>query len=601
MNNQKAGHILVVDDEIEILSPLSDLLQNWGYEVESHTSARKALEVLKKQEFDVLLTDLAMPEIDGIELIQAALQIYPLIIGIVITGKGTIHTAVESMKVGAFDYLLKPLEWKILRPVLTRAMEVLRLRKAEEKYRSIVEDYQTEIICRFLPNGTFTFVNNACCLYFGKKKEELIGQSLMSFISEDDQASVKNHLSSLSPENPFITYEHTVRKPDGGVQWEKCTNHAIFDRQGNITEFQSVGHDITEQKRSEETLRKSEERYRKLVETMNEGLGVQDENGNVTYLNRGFYEILGHTRDEVIGKPIYDFLDEENRAIMEGQIARRKKGEKGSYEIQWTKKNGEKVYTLVSPEPIFDADGRYRGSSTVLTDITNLKEAEAKLKALGDQLRALAARLTEVEEAERKELARELHDQVGQNLTALGINLNMIKAQIPEDAPDLIRSRLDDSLALIEQTSERIRDVMSNLRPSVIDDYGLFAAIRWYCENFLQRTGIDISVQGEELIPRLPQSTETALFRIAQEALTNIVKHANASMVNVTLKALDGLVQLVIDDNGIGFDPARIHAAEQKPKWGVITMRERAEAIGGQMRVESGPGRGTRLLVEIRR
>jgi DNA-binding NtrC family response regulator len=170
---KKLSRLLVVDDEIDILNPLCDLLSEWGYEVKGLTSGKEALEELKKQDFDLLLTDLVMPEIDGIALIKAAMKIDPLLVCIIITGKGTIQTAVEAMKIGAFDYLTKPLEWKLLRPIITRAIETRRLRESEKKYRSIVED-QTELVSRFLPDKTLTFVNEAICRYFSKKPEELI-------------------------------------------------------------------------------------------------------------------------------------------------------------------------------------------------------------------------------------------------------------------------------------------------------------------------------------------------------------------------------------------------------------------------------------------
>ena len=210
------------------------------------------------------------------------------------------------------------------------------------------------------------------------------------------------------------------------------------------------------------------------------------------------------------------------------------------------------------------------------------------------QLRALSARLAEAEEAERQRLTRELHDQVGQSLTALGINLNIVRSQVPAQA-GAAHARLDDSLTLVAQTTERIRDVMADLRPPVLDDYGLLAALRWHGERFSPRTGVTTIVQGEELTPRLPSSVETALFRIAQEALTNAAKHAQASQVTLTLEAVDGGARLTIADDGVGFDPP----ARRQAGWGLLTMRERAEAVGGHLRVESAPGEGTRVIVDI--
>ena len=217
------------------------------------------------------------------------------------------------------------------------------------------------------------------------------------------------------------------------------------------------------------------------------------------------------------------------------------------------------------------------------------------------QLHALAARLAEAEEAERQRLARELHDQVGQNLTALGINLNILRTQMLGKAAGPVRSRLDDSLALVEQTTDRIRDVMADLRPPGLDDYGLLAALRWYGVQFSSRMGIAVDVQGEELVPRLATSVENALFRISQEALNNVAKHARVAKVRVAVESGGGNVRLVIADEGIGFDPSRQDKPAGHQRWGLVTMSQRATAVGGYCRIESRPGEGTRVVVEVPR
>ncbi len=214
------------------------------------------------------------------------------------------------------------------------------------------------------------------------------------------------------------------------------------------------------------------------------------------------------------------------------------------------------------------------------------------------EVHALAARLAEAEEGERKRLARELHDQVGQNLTALGINLNILRSQVGTTAGPEVQSRLDDSFRLVDQTTERIRDVMGELRPPVLDDYGLVAALRWYAEQFSSRTQILAEVQGEEPAPRLRAPVEIALFRIAQEALTNVAKHAAVTRVRVGVETTDATVRLVIADDGAGFDPSRL---EDRPRWGLMTMSERAKAVGGQCTIDSQPGEGTLVVIEVPR
>jgi signal transduction histidine kinase len=237
--------------------------------------------------------------------------------------------------------------------------------------------------------------------------------------------------------------------------------------------------------------------------------------------------------------------------------------------------------------------------SMLLISIRNRKRTEEELKKSREQLRTLAWRLAEAGETERKKLSRELHDQVGQNLTILGVNLNLLKSLIPRDTVPLIEARLNDSLVLVKQTTERIRNVMTFLRSPVLDDYGLVAAIDLYCKELTERTGIDIAVKGKETDNHLPAHVENAMFRIVQESLTNVIKHSEATEVVICVAVSGGRLQLSVEDNGVGYDGSNAARTAKRRGWGHITMSERAVAIGGTCRVESRPGMGTSVVVEV--
>jgi signal transduction histidine kinase len=264
-------------------------------------------------------------------------------------------------------------------------------------------------------------------------------------------------------------------------------------------------------------------------------------------------------------------------------------------------KNAGQRYFEVMAAPFWGTEGAFHGIIETMRDITERKRTQDALQQYTERLRSLAAQLTKIAEAERQHLARELHDQVGQNLTVLGINLNIIKAQLPDHTPTEVCFRLDDSLALVDQTAERIRDVMANLRPPVLDDYGLVAALRWYGDQFTKRTGVSVEVAGEEPVPRLTAQVENALFRIAQEALTNVAKHAQASRVKVSLDMSNTSLQLTIADNGIGFLVDRLAEPDDYQGWGLLTIQERSEAVGGSCQIISNPNMGTQVIVEVPR
>lgn len=161
---------------------------------------------------------------------------------------------------------------------------------------------------------------------------------------------------------------------------------------------------------------------------------------------------------------------------------------------------------------------------------------------------------------------------------------------------------LADSIDLVDQTADRVRNMMTQLRPPMLDDYGLVATLTWYVRQFSDRLGIEANVQGHEPVPRLPSSLENALFRIATEALTNISKHACASRVTISLETDDERVRMVIADDGIGFDAERPFRHGQDKGWGLVTMSERAESVGGRLLLDSSPsGNGTRVIAEVPR
>jgi two-component system sensor histidine kinase UhpB len=228
-----------------------------------------------------------------------------------------------------------------------------------------------------------------------------------------------------------------------------------------------------------------------------------------------------------------------------------------------------------------------------------MDEADDKYRLLVEKERALSRRLVEAEEAERRRIAGELHDRVGQNLSALNINLDIVLGALGEDAPMDVRVRLRDSLALVDGTLQSIENVMADLRPPLLEEYGLGAALGWYAEEFFKRTGIEIDFidEARERNRELRRDAAVALFRIAQEALNNVAKHANARRVAIAVSAEDGAMALEIRDDGAGFDPAAAEA--RASRWGMTTMRERAQAVGGRLDIASSPGSGTVLRASV--
>ena len=222
----------------------------------------------------------------------------------------------------------------------------------------------------------------------------------------------------------------------------------------------------------------------------------------------------------------------------------------------------------------------------------------AELTNANSRLRDMTHRLIEVQEVERRRLAGELHDRIGSNLTAIGLNLRLMENGAASEIDAEAADRVADCVALVEDTMVCARDISADLHPATLDYVGLLPALEEFGEKFERRTGIAIEVQETGRHTRLPAQIEIALFRIAQEALTNCAKHAHAELVTITLEIVGGRVIFSIADSGAGFDVTRLGIDGDKPGLGLLSMRERAEAIGGQLRIESVPGRGTTIIAE---
>jgi signal transduction histidine kinase len=222
-----------------------------------------------------------------------------------------------------------------------------------------------------------------------------------------------------------------------------------------------------------------------------------------------------------------------------------------------------------------------------------LHEAERREALKGEMLRQIVA----AQEAERQRIARELHDETGQSLTALGLGLRGVATNLRQD-PDRAAHNLRQMEGMAAQALDELRRLIDDLRPSHLDDLGLPAALRWYSGEVETRTDLKIQVNAPTGPCELPLQIKTALFRIAQEALTNVVKHAEAKRVWITLERGDGVVDLEVRDDGIGFDRTRL-PTEHRPAWGLMGMEERAILCGGEYRLESSTGRGTSIQVSI--
>src|SRR6266403_128234 len=351
-----------------------------------------------------------------------------------------------------------------------------------------------------------------------------------------------------------------------------------------------------QRQRAHEQVRASEARLVAFADHTQAVMFLKDREGRYRLVNEQFLQRFGLRRDQVIGRTDLELFPRDQAlrfAANDAEVLSR--GAPLQFEESAGYIEGERV-SLVAKFPLPDASGAVIGVGGVATDITEQRNSEAALRAAADNLQALTRRLVEAEEAERRRIARELHDRVGQNLSALNINLDLA---LGAAGASPVRQRIEDSVSLVDATLQSIESVMAELRPPLLDEYGLGAALGWYAEEFSRRTGIAVALRdGKDAAADLRREAAVALFRIAQEALNNVAKHAGARQVRIEIACEAEEIVIRVADDGAGFDPA---AAARGKRWGMKTMRERAEAAGGRLEVDSAPGEGTIVRASVRR
>jgi len=275
------------------------------------------------------------------------------------------------------------------------------------------------------------------------------------------------------------------------------------------------------------------------------------------------------------------------------------RGEIHDVELELLCKDGKRLPVLVNATTICDEQGRFLMTRSTLYDMTERRKMENERLEYSRRLASLSRRLVSTQEKGRRDLSTALHDQTSPNLAAIDINLSLLGKLFPRERSPELTDLLDDTCALLRDTTMSIREICAELRPSLLDYAGLVPALEGYAQQFAKRTGTAVRVNCTNPAQRLTPDKESLLFRVVQEAMTNCAKHASATSIDVDLKHDDGATILTIADDGIGFNPDQIGKSGDKIGLGVINMREISEFIGGKFTINSRPGKGTSISVEL--
>jgi len=474
------------------------------------------------------------------------------------------------------------------------------LEESEERYKAF---FNRSSYCVYVHDfeGNFLDANEAALNLVGYTKEDIPFLNFSSILEEDQLPITFKTLEEIKQfGSQKHILEYKLRKKNGDHVWVEAEGSLIY-RKGKPYAIQGIARDITKHKLMEEKLRESEEQYRIMVETMNEGLSVVDRNGVITFVNPQFCAMTGYLRDELLGCHETMLLDAENQRKLKLREIDRQRGDATHYEITLIRKDGGRVHTLVAPRPIFDEPGKFAGSLGIFTDITKIKQAEIKLLSHQERLSSLALELSLVEERQRRHIAMELQDQIGQTLAYCKAKLEKLRETHSEThSLNSKKESIDEINALIIQMIQDTKLLTSQISTPILYEEGFEAAVKWLGDQFQKQHGLAFRFEEDGKPKPMIDETRILLYQAVRELLINVAKHARARNVKVSVWRDYKHVLINVEDDGVGFDIQKIEPYTDKTGgFGLFSIHERLKYLGGDFKVESKPGHGTRFTLIV--
>jgi PAS domain S-box-containing protein len=600
-------------------------------------SKQEYLDALVNSVPDLIISDYTLPQFDGMQALLMRNEISPQTPFIIVTGSISEEIAVECMKAGADDYILKR-NLSRLAPAIRSAFDkrerilltlqteselnstaaTLNIEKQSSLRRTVtssraepdaVDEYQLieekltilDMAMESAGIGSWVFDLRGNKRYFDRKANDLFGFKSGSYkkteaeffrvIHPDDVGSFRANLSQSIEKLTDFEMEFRVVSPQGSISFLTARAKTVIDESGKPIRLIGLVWDITDHKLLQITLQENIKKTNSIVNNLNGAVYRCrfNEERNMEYVSEGIMELTGY--------PTWDFLmnrtrsftslitpddrDRVNKTIAEaiGEMVPftvEYKIQAVGNEIKWIWERGRGIYSGGKPVAL----------EGFITDITNKKKVEEELKDALEQQQQLTNYIEKVRENERVAISRELHDDLGQSLTAVKIDLGTI---MQKTADKEVLNRIKKVSALVSDTIKTVQRITAQLRPQIIDDLGLESAVEWYTSEFQERSGIKISLDLEYGLS-INHDASLIIFRVMQEALTNIARHSNADEVGIRLFKNDNDLRFSISDNGIGITEDQVRSNNS---FGIISMKERAASLGGKFEISGSKNQGT--------
>ncbi len=461
-----------------------------------------------------------------------------------------------------------------------------KLFESEQKFRTLVQQASDGIIITD-EEGNFIEVNESAASLTGYQKHELDTMNTDDIFFEEGGIQRPLRYNAMAS-GAVVISEHFIRRKGG-----KMINVEVSAKQLSDGRFQRIFRDITERTQAEDALRASEKKYRLLFNDNPLPMWINSRvDNNFIDVNNAALVAYGYSKKEFLRMKLSD-LDSFNNSLKKHFPIEKNGNTKIDIVYEHKKKNGQVIKVDILTHDII-----YEGKQAILSlanDITAKFKAEESLQKSNDALRDLASHLETIRENERIHMAREIHDELGQQLTGLKMDISWLSRKIKSE-DEAVKVKMKDAIALIDKTVITVRRIATELRPSILDDLGLIAAMEWQSEEFEKRSEIKSIFTSNVSQLQVSADVATAVFRIFQESLTNVLRHSKATEVISFFRLENNIITLFIEDNGTGF---KAHEIKNKKTLGLLGMKERIQLISGKYEINGNAGKGTSVIITV--
>ena len=467
------------------------------------------------------------------------------------------------------------------------------MRESEKRYRDLVENIsELYFVCD--DQGLVVYGSPNFFSETGYSPAEITGKPFLRMIAPDHRARVLEFFRARANDGTIdTTFEFMARRKDGRLTWVEQSTRIIRDPQGNVKEYRNVVRDVTKKKEAQNELIAREKRFRALIEENFDVIALLDGGGTIQYVSPSVFRVLGYSPEELSGRNVFDVIHESDMEFTAAQlkaiVSEPSRPAVGRLRVK--RKNGAWCWVEgVGKNLLYDP--------SVSAIVANFRVVTERYVS-EELMRQLPIRIINAQESERRRVARDLHDSVNQILSSVKFRMESIEEKVRRKDEGLKRDVAGASMFL-EKAMNEVRRISRNLRPSELDDLGVVPAVRSMCEEFKEVTKIDVNLTFSRFPQKLSPELEVTMYRIIQEALSNVAKHSEATRLTIRCSKENSLLKIKIKDNGKGSERQTLPV--DSPRYtgmGLLNMKERAAFVGGTVSVLSSPKRGMEIDVQL--